>query len=810
MDACFVTDDTLRQLDWPWICARLREHIVTPEARDTPLETAWARDPQEAERRLREVHEVMHLLSEGVAFPLGSLPDISPHLVRLKKGAVLEPNELLEIVAVLESSRTLRRFLLVHKDSIPLLASHVEGTPDLGGLISSMRQCVTPDGVLSDTASPLLMELRQQARRLHSQIIKKMSSYLTSEAYRDLLQDTYYTVKEDRYVLPIKAYQRAAIDGIVLGGSASGATLFVEPAEVIALNNAHKLALLEIQKEEQRIFKELSDQLRRYASGLEASARLVTTVDLVHAKARFSMLLNATVPAFTTEPRIRLIQARHPMLVLLTGQVVPNDIHIGPGFTTLILTGPNTGGKTVLLKTVGLCALMARAGLPIPAEQGSSLPFFDRVFVDIGDDQSIEASQSTFSAHISRIKQILESLQGRTLILLDEVIIGTDPEEGAALAQALLEYLAAQGALTVATTHYLDLKTIAAIHPLFQNASMGFDPDTLAPSYRLIMGVPGNSNALEIARRLGFPEEILRTAYSLLGSPRAELDELLTRINQLKQELEADRATLAALIKENKTLQETLAGKWTEVASREKAVKTTFRRKLEQEFSKARQELEQWRRTLKETSSLKASQELRDTLSAISHKVLEEEGMFSDVAWEADRTERRIDWSNIHCGDRVYLRPYNTEARILKMPDPKGRVLVEVGDMRILLKADDIVPLPGTHITIRSSSSKKPLSGYTIREAPGSEDSARHTITCDLRGMIVDEALAEVARSLDMAFRRGVARVRIVHGLGTGALRKAVRGYLQQSPYSVSFRPGQPGEGGDGVTIVDFEQSSFT
>jgi DNA mismatch repair protein MutS2 len=808
MDPCFASTSTCRQLDWPWICERLSEHVVTAEARDRCAQLAWAADRGEAERLLREVDEAMSLLASGMTFPLGAVPDIRGHLLRLRKGAVLEAPEILDMLDVLESARTLRRFLLVHKDSIPTLAAHTDGTSDLGHLIATLRSCFAPDGDLSDTASPLLGELREHAKRLHTQILKKMSSYLSSEAFRDLLQDTYYTVKEDRYVLPIKAHERAAVDGIVLGSSASGATLFVEPTEVVALNNAHKLALLEIQNEVQRIYKELSDQLRRSESAIEASVRLLVSVDLVHAKARFSLRLHAAVPVFTSEPRVRLIQARHPILVLLAPEVVPNDIQIGPGFNTLVLTGPNTGGKTVLLKTLGLCALMARAGLPIPAERGSTLPFFDRVHADIGDDQSIEARQSTFSSHMARIKDMLESLRGSTLVLLDEVVIGTDPEEGAALAQAILEYLAARGALTVATTHYLPLKTLATLNPSFQNASMGFDPDTLTPSYRLMMGVPGNSNALEIARRLGIDDDIIAKASSLLGSPRAELDELLSRVNQIRQELEADRAALARLIKENNALGETLRAKWSEVASRESALKTSYRKRLEAEFSKARQELEQWRRRARAAASSKEAQQLQEDLSRLARSVLDGQGVFAEQDARDDRG-RPVDWSRVRVGDRVYLRPYKTEARVLAMPDAKGKVLVEAGEVRLRVPQADICAPAATQVTVGAAGARKKGPSYTLTEEPLLADAARTTEACDLRGLDVEEALAELGKALDRAFRTGAPRLFLIHGLGTGALRRAVREYLQASPYSLSFRPGRRGEGGDGVTVVEFETSAL-
>ena len=806
----FVSSETLRPLDWPWLVEQIRKRLRTIPAWQGCSELLWAQNREEAIQTMKEAEEARALLLGGASFPLGNPPDIRPFQPRIQKGAILRPEELLDVASWMDTVEALRKFLVVNRQQAPLLYRYAEGAPSFSHLIYDIRSCVDEKGEVRDEASPELGTLRKRARKVHEEIHQKLHAYLTAREFEDLLQDKFYTIKEDRYVLPIKTHQRVFVDGIVLGSSSSGATLFIEPREVVELNNTYKLALLESQREINRILQGICEHIRQDSSEMQRGHSFLTRLDLVQARAEFSNALQANMPTLNREKGIQLYQARHPFLLMYKGDAVANDILVEPPVRTLLITGPNAGGKTVLLKTVGLLALMVRAGFALPVAEGSNLPFFDRLFSDIGDSQSLEDNRSTFSGHVQRIVEFLSSVEDTSLALLDEILIATDPEEGSALAQAVLEYLSDTGAFTLATTHYLALKSLAARQSSIQNAALGFDPHTLEPTYRMTPGVPGSSNALYIAGQLGLPASILDRARSLRRETNVDIETLLLQIQAAKKEVEAEREHCERASEEIEASREVLRQKLAEVERRERELKGKYREKLETAFREALGELTILRkrqgkggagfRTV--TTASKEVRQYREELFSVS-------GPFHEPTPVLE-AESEVDWSKTGCGDTVYLPELQAEATILKMPDRKGTVVVEAKGFRMQVQADKVWNPPVHKRVIRA----KDVGGGEQRQASWGLQAARTASSegshrCDLRGLTVEEALDRTSQQLDRGFREQLPRIILIHGLGKGILRNAIRQSLSQMPYPISFRPGHPEEGGDGVTVVEFDAGGF-
>jgi len=805
----FVSSESLRQLDWPWLVGEIQKRLRTIPAGQGCSRLLWAQDREDAIQTMKEVEEARALLLAGASFPLGNPPDIRPFQPRIRKGAVLRPEELLDVASWMDTVEALRKFLVMHRQQAPLLYRYAETAPSFSHLIYDIRSCVDEKGEVRDEASPELGTLRKRARRVHEEIHQKLHAYLTAKEFEDLLQDRFYTIKEDRYVLPIKTHQRVFVDGIVLGSSNSGATLFIEPREVVELNNTYKLALLESQREINRILQGICEHIRQDSSEMEKGHAFLTRLDLVQARGEFSNTLQAKLPTLNNEEGIQLYQARHPFLLMTKGGAVANDILMAPPTRTLLITGPNAGGKTVLLKTVGLLALMVRAGFALPVAEGSNLPFFDRLFSDIGDSQSLEENRSTFSGHVQRIVDFLSSVEETSLALLDEILIATDPEEGSTLAQAVLEHLSDTGAFTLATTHYLALKSLAARQSSIQNAALGFDPNTLEPTYRMTPGVPGSSNALYIASQLGLPATILERARSLRRETDVDIETLLLQIQVAKKEVETERDRCKRASEEVEASQQTLRQKMAEVEGRERELKGKYREKLEAAFREALRELTRLRRQQGKGGGFPSAATASKLVREYKEELFSDSGPFHEPP-PIREGESEVDWSKTGCGDRVYLPGLQAEATILKMPDRKGTVVVEAKGFRMQVQADNVWNPAVQKRVIKA----KEVGGRAERQASwrlqaSGTTSSEGSHRCDLRGLTVEEALDRTSQLLDQGFREQMPRMILIHGLGKGILRNAIRQTLSQVPYPISFRPGHPEEGGDGVTVVEFDAGGF-
>jgi DNA mismatch repair protein MutS2 len=642
-----------------------------------------------------------------------------------------------------------------------------------------------------------LRDLIHLANALKQKIRAKLEAMLGSPRFADLLQEQYFAQRENRYVLPIKVERKSEVPGIVHDMSASGATVFIEPRELVDLNNQIKEADLAVDREVHRILQDLSQQVAAHAEALRTDLDVLGRLDCLRAKALLARLLKASDPLVNAEGRIRLRQARHPLLVLSRPQgqepVVPNDLELCDPVRVLIISGPNTGGKTVTLKIVGLFALMMRAGLQLPCAPGSEMAFFPDVYADIGDAQDLTKDLSSFSAHMTDMIALLREAGAGALVLLDEPVTSTDPAEGAALAHALLVHLAERGFTVVATTHYNDLKALAQAHPGFANASVEFNISTLAPTYRLILGMPGGSSAIDIAGRLGMDEAILDEAVRLVDARERALERLMEELQETRRKLDEDVRRTAELLAEAETaarLQKELGAR---LAATEQESRKTVRKKITDEILKARAEVQSVVEEIKTDKRLSKAREAKERLAAI------EQAMRASLARSGDY--RPV--SDLRIGDRVEVVSLGTMGMLLENPAGKKRVRIRMGEAEVSVAVSDLAGLAEGAGEEASQGARKDKTVGARHAAPLPMQEA--TAVVDVRGQTVEEAQEAVVACLDRAALAGTQTVRIIHGHGTGRLKQALRDYLKNSPYVASFRPGERAEGGDGATVVSLK-----
>jgi len=831
-------EKTLISLDWPVILERLVGYAGSMVGKERIRAVTFAQDLSRVLRLQGETSEVRQILDAGVQIPMGGIREIRPFLDSAGKGELLTGRELLDVANSLGACEQLRRFFLERSESCPILQSMVTRFNDLQDLERRLSQSFDTSGELSLAAYPGLAQLRSRIHGLHSQIESKLNGMLSSSQLSGLVQDQYVTMRADRYVIPLKVQARSMDVGIVHDASGSGQTVFVEPRPVIPLNNDLKLAEAEYRREERRILGDLTRQTALAAGQIRDNLRVAAEVELIHARARLSQDLAGTPPTLVEGRYLRLNQARHPVLVLRGLEVVPNDLSIGVGFQALILSGPNTGGKTVALKTLGLCALMTRIGLHIPAGAGSEVGLFKTVLTDIGDQQTVEQDLSTFSGHILGIRGILERVGtdgSDSLVLLDEIAVGTDPTQGAALARALLEAFVDRGAKVVVTTHYTELKSLSVEDPRFANGRVEYDAVGLRPTYRVVLGTPGRSYALDIALKLGLePELVARARGYVAGGERAledllgELEQALTRARDERTVLERERAEAEGLRARYEARME--AAKKEAEAFRAKAMA-----RFELEVRTARDEIADVVRAMQKGGErVITASSARKKISEVTRTLRERApGSSREVMVET----RPVDPARLKVGDRVMVLSLKREGTIQVLPESAGGLVsVSVGGMRVKIWTDDLrqpVTQAGPKSGFSQGKRKKqkkqkgrstaemvgagaadegpsrgPAGGtYTVPESCIQEGELEHafqtsTNKVDLRGVRVDEGLDQVERFLDRASLEGERVVFVIHGHGTGAMKAAVRKYLKTSSYVSHFQPGARSQGGDGATVV--------
>jgi DNA mismatch repair protein MutS2 len=847
-------------------------------------------DPAWVDRSQRETSEARFLLDSGQGVPMGGLRDIRPLLSRATAGDILEPAQLLDIGQTCEAGARLGRFLSARAEKCPALAEVAQGIEAFPDLVETISRCINDRAEVADTASRKLEQIRSGLKITLARVREKLETLIRAADTRKILQDTVITIRQDRYVVPVRAEFKDALPGVVHDRSASGVTLFIEPLTVVPLNNELRELALQERDEITRILRELTDAVLERSPRLQFTIKTLGHLDLCVAKGRLSGRQDAVAPVLKTQSQVDFRQARHPLLrVPGPARVVPIDVRIGQEFDSMVLTGPNTGGKTVTLKTVGLLTLMAMAGLHIPAQEGSGVAVFRGVWADIGDEQSIEQNLSTFSSHLGNIIDIIASLEAKggqgQLVLLDEIGAGTDPAEGAALAMALLEHFHDLGARTIATTHYSEIKAFVYERDRMTNASVEFNVETLAPTYRLLTGLPGRSNALEISNRLGLLPEIIDKARGFVRSEaRHDVPALIQRLEEDRARVGEDLRTAREALSAARGMQEEQARKWSNLRASEEKVLEKAREEARSIIRVARLEaaglLTRLRETEARLASLRAEekptspvpppaaempqlplesrrrldrleQAMRDVLGEAEKRVWRAtQSGFADGQGEPEtdspRETGQRDRSalppsrrsggqalgiapktgDVRQGRTFYLADIRHFGEILESPDEGGMVGLAVGSMRLTVHVSDLrVPgqggIPGLSASRRSEVSAlaeafedaAESSGASNRGAPaaratvgGSQASLDKALTISaeimLRGLTVEEATARLDKYLDDALLAGLARVRIVHGKGTGTLRQMVGEYLDEHPDVRGHYVAEQSEGGIGATIA--------
>ncbi len=787
-----MTQKTLERLDWPLILERLVGFARTPRAAARLRDgvDVFAATGEEARERLALTAEARAILVSGDGPPLGGTGDPSETLRRASRGGALAGEELIGVAQTLAGLRQTRRFVSQRADAAPRLADLAGLLPERALLEREIARCLDPEGAVRDEASPALAAARREVHELAARLSDRIARILRDPDVRSALSDDYFTVRNDRYVLPVRADSRGQIRGIVHDASGSGTTLFVEPQALVELNNQHKRAELEAEREIARVLRELSLEAAAAAPEIDAGLDTLALLDLAFARAELGVELDATEPEVGDSGVLWLPQLRHPCLD--PRHAVPNDLRLGGDLHVLVISGPNAGGKTVAMKAAALAVLFVRAGLQVPAARGARVDLFDAVFADIGDEQSIGQSLSTFSAHMANLSRIVNEASERTLVVLDEVGVGTDPSEGAALAQAILETLADAGARVIATTHYGLLKEMADVDPRFSNASVEFDPETLAPTYRLRVGLPGGSSATAVAARMGLRSDVLERANEFLEREDRKLDRMLHELATSRAALESEQREAARLRQESEAVRAEYRHKLEKLSQRRDELYRAMREDLDLQFKNAHAQVAAVIRDLQRGGPVTAQDaaHARERLVSLAQR---QRGAEEAAGLVADPAELLlgIDWNRARAGDAVKIAGGSVGV-LSALPDRRGRVAVMVGSVRMVVPAERVGRAePGE------------LPAVPAREAratppPGGGGTER----CDLRGQRVDEALDALGAALDRAASGGRDRLLVIHGLGTGALRKAVREHLAASPYVARLEAAEPGEGGDGASVA--------
>ncbi|HEX9068440.1 MAG TPA: endonuclease MutS2 [Ktedonobacterales bacterium] len=777
---------SLTTLEFPKIIERLAAETSFSASRELALSLLPSDDPAEVTRRLALTTEARRLTEDRPELGVRGARDVRPNVARAMRGATLQPAELLDVLTTLRSSAQVSRLMRRVGEAYPRLAALLIDMPERQALIGRIETCVGEDGNVLDSASPDLRRIRVDLRTAQHRLQERLGT-LVGE-FRSSLQEELITTRGGRYVLPVRADAKGQVKGIVHDQSGSGATVFIEPLVVVEMNNRLRQLEMDEQREVERILRELSDAVAAEAPYVTLAVELLADLDLQLAKARYAGELRAGEPTIGASGQLRLRQARHP---LLKGRVVPIDFWLGGETRMVIVTGPNTGGKTVALKTVGLLCLMAQAGLHIPAEDGAEIPIYESIFADIGDEQSIEQSLSTFSSHMSRIIEILNLADDRCLVLLDELGAGTDPTEGAALAQAILTWLDARHVATVATTHYSELKVYAHEHPGVVNASVDFDVETLSPTYHLSIGLPGRSNALAIAARLGLPEEVLSRARDFVGSTGVEMENLLHGLQAERKGAADERYRLSMERAEAEHQRATIERERAELAEERVRILNDARAQARREVESLQRELAQVR------TQLKGGKLTDEKLAALRAQVNTLDGKTSPLP-SPGRTRRarpdEVAEGPLQLGDTVLVTTLGQQGELVGLADGAGRVEVQLGGLKMRVPAEKVQRLSKRQARAHETQQALKLPERPAEEAPG--------VTLDLRGWRVEDALDEVDTYLNDAALYGMGEVRILHGKGTGALRQAIRQQLGKSPLVKSFASAANNDGGDGVTIV--------
>ncbi|NTW72489.1 MAG: endonuclease MutS2 [Eubacteriaceae bacterium] len=785
-----MNQKTIRTLEFNKIVAILAGFAVSESGKEEILKITPDTDAAKILQMLDETDEGVMALVKNGNIPLSGFFDIRYVLKKARINSILTLRELVRVKDLLKIAGDVMKYLAEIKDlqtQMPNLSEMNSMLDKVSHLYKKIDQSIVSEEEVSDSASPELFRIRREINKKNHQIREKLNSMISSPAYQKYLQDNIITIRQDRFVIPVKQESRGSVPGIIHDQSSSGATLFIEPMAVVELNNGLRTLYLQEDKEIEKILAELTVRVAENTDSLQTDFEILLKLDIIFAKSKYALDLGCNRPKISENKILDLKQCRHPLID--RSKVVPSDIRLGRDFNALIITGPNTGGKTVALKTAGLMCLMAQSGMFIPVKDGSEICIFKSIFADIGDEQSIEQSLSTFSSHMTNIVGIIQKVEEGSLILLDELGAGTDPTEGAALAMAILDYLHRKGAYTMVTTHYSELKQYALSTPGMENASVEFDVNTLSPTYKLSIGVPGKSNAFEISRRLGLKEEVITEAKEYLSEEKIRFEDVIKEIEDNRKKISEELKTAAQIRLDNEILMSNIeklkqeADLYKEKAKLEAAEESLkIIRDAKEEAGLIIKEMQQIRESRPKDS-------FRD-LEILRKELKEKEDRISDkykrVATISQKSEKPF-----KKGDHVLVKSLNQKGFIIQEPGEDGMAMVEIGIMKMKMNISDM---------IHKEPDKKAVNRFSRKSVNSKATSIKSSI--DLRGMNAEEVVMDLEKYIDDAYLANLKQVTIVHGKGTGVLRKAVHQLLKRNGHVEAYRFGEFNEGGDGATIV--------
>ena len=746
----------------------------------------------------RETKDALARLFRIGSTSFGSNRDLGFSIRSLEIGSSLSMSELLKLASFLDNVSRIKTYGKKEREDLPndSLDAYFEGLTPMTQLANEINRCILSEEEMADDASPKLKSIRRSKLSTNEKIHSQLTS-MVNGAYRTFLQDAVITMRDNRYCIPVKAEYKSQVSGMVHDQSSTGSTFFIEPAAVVNLNNQLKELDLQEQEEIEVILGDLSSQAAVHTTELAADQKIMTTLDFIFAKAKLAMEQNATEPIFNTEHYIQIRKGRHPLLD--KKKAVPIDVRLGKDFDLLVITGPNTGGKTVSLKTVGLFTLMGQAGLHIPALDRSELSIFSEVYADIGDEQSIEQSLSTFSSHMTRVVHILQHADADSLCLFDELGAGTDPTEGAALAIAILNYLHDRGIRTMATTHYSELKIYALSTNFVENACCEFDVETLRPTYRLLIGIPGKSNAFAISSKLGLSDEIIHAAKEQISKEDESFEDVIADLEQSRVTIEKEQQEIAEYKERIRTLQEQLQKKNEKIDQAKDKILRDANEKARAILQEAKDVADETIRDFNKAGASADIKELEKKRQKVRDKINEKNGKLAlGNTQKKPADQKTVDPKKLKKGDSVKIISMNLKGIVNTLPDAKGNLFVQCGIMRMQTNINDLVPVKEETITApalqRTNTGKLKMSkSFSVSSE------------INLLGCTVDEAIAKLDKYLDDAYLAHLPSVRVVHGKGTGALRNAVQSHLKRLKYVKEYRLGEYGEGDAGVTIVTFK-----
>ena len=791
-----MNSKVLRVLEYNKIIERLTDKATSEQGRKLTAALEPMTDLEAIEKAQTETADALGYLLRKGSTSFGGNKDLGMCIRSLEIGSTLSIAELLWIAAFLENVNRIKSYGRKEREDTPAdsLDEYFESLEPLTPLSNEIRRCILSEEEIADDASPALKKIRRSMAIANDRIHSQLASMISGSC-RTYLQDAVVTMRNNRYCIPVKSEYKGQVQGMVHDQSSTGSTFFIEPAAVVNLNN--ELRELEIKEQEEIavILADLSAQAGAYTELLTGNQKAMTALDFIFAKAALALEQNATMPVFNTEHQIRIRQGRHPLLD--KKKVVPIDIQLGIDFDLLVITGPNTGGKTVSLKTVGLLTLMGQAGLHIPALDRSELSIFEEVYADIGDEQSIEQSLSTFSSHMTNIVSILQQADGGSLCLFDELGAGTDPTEGAALAISVLDHLHGRGIRTMATTHYSELKVYALSTPFVENASCEFSVETLRPTYRLLIGIPGKSNAFAISSKLGLPNHIIEDAKRHITEDKESIEDLLANLENSRVTIEKERLEIAGYKEEVKALKQKLEAKQEKIDQAKEKILRQANEEAREILQNAKELADETIRVFQKAEAGISIKDLEKSRQKVRDKISEKN---EKLTLKNDKpTHKVLKPTQIKPGDSVKVVSMGLKGTVSSLPDKNGNLFVQCGIIRSKVSLNDLVLIEEETINTgkmqRSSSGKLKMSkSYSI------------STEINLLGRTVDEALSELDKYLDDAYLAHLPSVRVVHGKGTGALRNAVHNYLRKNRVVKSYRLGEYGEGDAGVTIVEFKE----